>query len=109
MVITCPNALYAREVLGFRLEQSVISSTNMNEYSSHGHAMITLTPVLSKGKNEPNKIAGGSITIMDLAGIKCIINSYVSGKAMEESVAINKSNISLQLQQIVVNRINYYY
>ena len=44
---------------------------------------------------------------MDLAGIERIKNSYVSDKAMKESVAIKKSNFSLQSQQIVVNQINY--
>lgn len=90
-IITSSNSSHARKVLAFGLEQSIISSTSLNEFSSRGHTIITLIPILSKGNNEHDKILGGSITIMDLAGIERTKNSYVSGKALKESVAINKS------------------
>jgi len=89
--ITCCSSSHARQVLRLGMKQSMMSSTTLNECSSRGHTIITLKPILSKGDDESQNIIGGSITIIDLAGIERTKTSCVSGKKMKESVAINNS------------------
>ena len=107
-IITCTSPSHARHVLNEGLKHNTTSSTNLNKCSSRGHTMITIRPVLHYGENEneqgdnhisQNEVAGigGSIHIIDMAGIERTKTSAVSGMSMRESVSIN-TTISAMLQ-----------
>ncbi len=95
-IVHCPTSTYAREVLHRGLMQNTVKSTKLNKTSSRGHTIVTLRPVLKTGSGQISSV-GGSITIMDLAGIENTKQSAVLGPSMRESVSIN-SSISAMMQ-----------
>ena len=91
-VVFCASSNEARDTLYKGLENCTTSATKMNKSSSRGHTMITLRPVIKsllKRNNDRDTVLGGSINVIDMAGIERTKNSAVSGISMRESASIN--------------------
>ena len=105
-ILTCYNSKHAQDMLNQGLKRGISTSTNMNKYSSRGHTMISIQPVLSdcsnistnkRNKSIKSTIVGDLINVIDMAGIERTKTSAVYGVSMRESISIN-TTISSMLQ-----------
>jgi kinesin family protein C1 len=70
-----------------------VCSTKMNDRSSRSHAVFTL--YLTASNAEQGIQLNGALNLVDLAGSERLDRSGVTGSALKETVAINKSLSSL--------------
>ena len=59
------------------------STTSMNASSSRGHTVVKITPLMDDGFG--STIEGGSVMIVDMAGLERTKKSAVAGRGMRES------------------------
>ncbi len=94
-IVTCTSPCHARDMLNEGLKNNTTSSTNLNKVSSRGHTIITIRPVFYSREMGQNAAAeniisvGGSINVIDMAGIERTKARVVPGLSMRESVSIN--------------------
>ena len=88
-IITCRNVTEARRWL-YRGRSQTIPNSDARSHCSHGDIIITLRPVVTIKQDIDKRIvlSGGSITIVDMAGIECIkksAGSQLSSRATNDS------------------------
>ena len=69
------------------------SSTNMNEFSSRSHLIVTLTVNVADGRD--GSLTSSKLNLVDLAGSERVKQSGVDGQRLKEACAINKSLFAL--------------
>ena len=90
---TCRNVVEAREALQSGLKRGGGSGLigGLVGKTIRGHTLVSVQPVLVKKRDGTVKHVGGTVTVLDMAGIERVKKSRSGGTAMRDSIAINSS------------------